>query len=86
MGGDHSVPRSAAGNIDVNQSLPGRMEGLAIRNHKEPQHIRENMNDSSINIVSKSVKLFENLQNNQKFVSSSQQPAAYSSNYGLLVL
>ena len=77
---------SVAGNIDVNQSLPGRMEGLAIRSHKEPQHMRENMNDGSIDIVSKSVKLFENLENNQKFISSGQQPAPNSSNCCLLVL
>ena len=84
MGAGSGYP-SAAGNIDVNQSLPGRMEGLAIRNRKEPQHMRENMNDGSIDIVSKSVKLFENLENNQKFVSLGQQPVANSSNC-LLVL
>lgn len=61
---------SAAGHVDVNQSLPGRMERLAIQNHKEPQHIRENINDGSTNFESKSLKLFENLANNQKLDSS----------------
>ena len=62
----------AGGHIDVNQSLPGRMEGLAIRNRKEPQHIRENIkfNDGSTDVDPKSIKLIQNLVNNQKLDSS----------------
>jgi hypothetical protein len=67
---------SVAGLIDVNQSLPGRMERLAIRDHKEPQHIRENINDGSTNFEAKSLKLFENLANNQKFDSSTVTAAS----------
>ena len=55
---------SAAGHTDVNQSLPGIMEGLAIRNRKEPQHIRENRNDGSTNVDAKSIKQLQNLVNN----------------------
>ena len=61
---------SAAGHVDVNQSLPGRMEGLAIRNRKEPQHIRENINDGSTDVDAKSIKRFQNLVNNQELDSS----------------
>ena len=61
---------SAAGHIDVNQSLPGRMEGLAIQNRKEPQYIRENINDGSTDVDAKSIKLIQNLVNNQRIDSS----------------
>ena len=80
---------SAAGRIDVNQSLPGRMERLAIRNHKEPQHIRDNMNDGSPSFEAKSMKVLENLANNQKLLSSSVPVASqqrYSSNVQLVLL
>ena len=70
MSGAGSGHPSTASHIDVNQSLPGRMERLAIRSHKEPQHIRDNMNDGSSSFEAKDVKLLENLANNQKLVSS----------------
>ena len=84
MVGAGSRHLSAAGHIDVNQSLPGRMERLAIRNHKEPQHIRDNMNDGSPNFEAKSMKVLENLANNQKLLSAvpvaSQQQYSGSNN------
>ena len=84
MGAGSGQP-SAAGNIDVNQSLPGRMERLAIRNHKPQQHMRENLNDGSHDFVAKNMKLFENLENNQKFdpspIASQLQPSAHSSRH-----
>lgn len=74
-GADSGHP-TPSGHIDVNQSLPGRMERLAVQNRKEPQHMRDNMNDGSSNLEAKNMKLFENLANNQKLAGSADPVAS----------
>lgn len=81
---------SAAANLahhDVNQSLPGRMEKLAIQDHKAQQRMQENLDNGSPGFASKNVKMFENLANNQKFdpLALKLQPdAMYSGNYHIM--
>lgn len=69
MGGSTAESGSAAGSAgrDVNQSLPAQMEMLTLRDQKSQQHMQENLADiGSPALPSKSIKMYENLANNQK--------------------
>ena len=56
--------------VDVNQSLPSRVERLVVHEQtKAQQQMKDNTDVGAAFVDTKSMKKFENLQNNQKFDS-----------------